>query len=271
MSDTTVAEPPSRDPACSARSSRDRARAAVCLVVLDGVGLGPPDEGNAWHLARTPVLDRLMLEPVRGQLRASGTAVGLPSDDDIGNSEVGHNALGAGRIFDQGSKLVGQAIADGMFQGATWRWLVEASPRARANTLHLIGLWSDGNVHAHIDHAYAMIERARTDGVRRVRLHLLLDGRDVGETSALDYLEPLEARIAAWRAGGHDVGFASGGGRMLVTMDRYEADWTIVERGWRAHVLGDARRFASASEAVRAFRAETPGVIDQNLPPVRGR
>jgi 2,3-bisphosphoglycerate-independent phosphoglycerate mutase len=238
----------------------------VVLVVLDGVGLGPLDEGNAWHLARTPVLDALVRTPVYGSLRASGRAVGLPSDEDIGNSEVGHNALGAGRIFDQGSKLVGQAISTGeLWQGAAWRWAIEPL-RGGPGTLHLVGLWSDGNVHAHIDHAYAMIERALLEGVRRVRLHLLLDGRDVGETSALDYLEPLEARIAQWRAAGHDVLVASGGGRMKVTMDRYEADWRIVERGWRAHVLGDARRFTAASEAVRAFRAETPGVIDQNLP-----
>jgi len=239
----------------------------VVLIVLDGVGLGPADEGNAWHLARTPVLDELVKSPLYGPLLAHGRAVGLPNDDDLGNSEVGHNALGAGRIFDQGAKLVSQAIAsDGMFQGATWKWLVEGA-RAHDGTLHLIGLWSDGNVHSHIDHAYAMIERARTDGVRRVRLHLLLDGRDVGETSALDYLEPLEARLANYQMGGFDVRVASGGGRMFVTMDRYEADWSIVERGWATHVQGVGRRFASASQAVQTFRAEAPGVSDQNLPP----
>ncbi len=242
-------------------------RGPVALIVLDGVGLGPPDEGNAWHLARTPVLDRLVASRLYGSLAAHGRAVGLPNDDDLGNSEVGHNALGAGRIFDQGAKLVSQAIASGrLFDGPTWRWLVEGS-RDNAGTLHLIGLWSDGNVHSHVDHAYALIERARQDGVARVRLHLLLDGRDVGETSALDYLGPLEQRIAAWRAGGFDVQVASGGGRMHVTMDRYEADWRIVERGWLAHVRGEARPFHSASQAVETFRAETPGLIDQYLPP----
>ncbi|MFO0747594.1 MAG: 2,3-bisphosphoglycerate-independent phosphoglycerate mutase [Myxococcota bacterium] len=242
----------------------------VCLVVLDGVGIGPRDEGNAWHLARTPVLDALCHGPVFGSLRAHGPAVGMPGDDDIGNSEVGHNALGAGRIFDQGAKLVGRAIADGaLFAGETWSWLVEplrvSGADGAPHTLHLIGLWSDGNVHSHIDHAYALVERALKDGVRRVRLHVLLDGRDVGETSALDYLGPLEARIDAWRAAGHDVAVASGGGRMKVTMDRYESDWRIVERGWKAHVLADAPRFASATQAVLSMRAATPGVIDQNL------
>lgn len=236
----------------------------VVLVILDGVGLGPADEGNAWHLARTPVLDGLRDASIYGPLRASGRAVGLPSDEDLGNSEVGHNALGAGRIFDQGAKLVSRAIDSGaMFDGETWRWLVSLPA---TNTLHLIGLWSDGNVHAHIAHAYAMIERALRDGVKRVRLHLLLDGRDVGATSALDYLAPLEARIAQWQATGFDVRVASGGGRMFITMDRYEADWRIVERGWATHVRGEGRRFLSASDAVAAFRAETPGVTDQNLP-----
>lgn len=238
----------------------------VVLVVMDGVGEAPEDEGNAWHLARTPVLDRLMAGPVRGSLAAHGTAVGMPSDDDMGNSEVGHNALGAGRIFDQGAKLVARAVDDGtLFDGAAWGDVM-TSCRA-GGTLHLIGLWSDGNVHSHVDHAYALIARAVATGASRVRVHPLLDGRDVSETSALDYLTPLEARCAAWRAEGHDVAVASGGGRMVTTMDRYEADWAVVERGWRAHVLGDGRGFPSASAAVRTYRDEKPGLIDQYLPP----
>lgn len=232
----------------------------VVLVILDGVGLGPQDEGNAWHLARTPVLDRLMHEPVRGSLRAHGPAVGLPSEDDLGNSEVGHNALGAGRIFDQGSKLVTQAIASRrMFQGETWRWLMGGK------TLHFIGLWSDGNVHSHIDHVYAMLDEALASGLK-IRLHLLLDGRDVAPTSALDYIGPLESKIDAWRRGGRDIAIASGGGRMRVTMDRYEADWSMVELGWKTHVMGQGRRFVSASQAIAALRAEAPGIDDQNLP-----
>jgi 2,3-bisphosphoglycerate-independent phosphoglycerate mutase len=236
----------------------------VCLVILDGVGLGPADAGNAWHLARTPVLDALMDGPVTGSLRAHGRAVGMPSDADMGNSEVGHNALGAGRIFEQGASLVQAALGSGeAFTGQAWRELV-ASP---TRTLHLVGLWSDGNVHSHLDHAYRLIAQALADGLSRVRLHLLLDGRDVGETSALDYVGPLESRIAAWRAEGHDVAVASGGGRMVVTMDRYDADWRIVERGWRAHVHGEGRLFTSASAAIAAARAEQPGIGDQNLPP----
>ena len=238
----------------------------VVLVVMDGVGLTAPDEGNAWHLARTPFLDQLMQAPVQGRLAAHGTAVGMPSDADMGNSEVGHNALGAGRVFDQGAKLVQNAIDTGsLFAGPAWAEVL--APALRGGTLHLIGLWSDGNVHSHVDHAYALIADAIAKGARKIRLHPLLDGRDVPETSALDYVLPLEARFAALAAEGVDIAVASGGGRMVTTKDRYEADWAIVERGWRAHVLGEGRLFPSASAAIATFRAEQPGAVDQYLPP----
>jgi len=192
--------------------------------------------------------------------------VGLPSDADMGNSEVGHNALGAGRVFDQGAKLVAGAIRSGtIFTGEVWPAL--AARGREGGALHLIGLLSDGNVHSHVDHLAAMLRRADADGVERARVHVLLDGRDVHETSALDYVEPLEALLAELRAKGRDYRIASGGGRMLVTMDRYEADWRIVERGWKTHVLGEARGFASAREAIETFRKEEPGLSDQFLPP----
>jgi 2,3-bisphosphoglycerate-independent phosphoglycerate mutase len=238
----------------------------VCLIVMDGVGVAPPHPANAWHLARTPFIDGMMNGAVAGELAAHGRAVGMPSDGDMGNSEVGHNALGAGRIFDQGAKLVAEAVDSGsLFEGDAWRWVLE--PAQGRGTLHIMGLWSDGNVHSHIDHAMALLDRALADGAGRVRLHLLLDGRDVGETTALDYVLPLEARLAALGASGHDVAIASGGGRMTTTMDRYEADWSMVELGWRTHVLGDGRRYGSCSEAIEGLRAERPGVTDQNLPP----
>ncbi|MBD90257.1 MAG: phosphoglycerate mutase (2,3-diphosphoglycerate-independent) [Deltaproteobacteria bacterium] len=237
----------------------------VCLVVMDGVGVAPPHPANAWHLADTPFLDGLMDGPVVGALAAHGRAVGMPTDGDMGNSEVGHNALGAGRVFDQGAKLVANAIASGtLFEGDAWRWVME--PCAASGTLHLLGLWSDGNVHSHLDHAMALLERALADGAVRVRFHLLIDGRDVGETSALEYVLPLERRIAELREAGHDVAVASAGGRMTITMDRYEADWSMVERGWGHHVLGEGRAFSSLSEAIETLRREQPGVIDQNLP-----
>lgn len=234
----------------------------LVVCVLDGVGLGAKDEADAVHLARTPTLDRLWLEHPRCALRAHGTAVGMPSDADMGNSEVGHNALGCGRVYDQGAKLVARAIADGsLFEGESWNAVV-AHVLARGSTLHFIGLLSDGNVHSHVDHLAAMLRDAARRGVRGLRVHALLDGRDVPDGSALVYVDRIEAVLA--EVGGR---IASGGGRMHVTMDRYEADWAIVERGWQAHVHGQARRFPSARAAIETFRAEKPGLSDQFLPP----
>ena len=238
----------------------------VLTVVMDGVGIAPAGEANAVSLARTPNLDRLMKDYPMISLKAHGTAVGLPSDDDMGNSEVGHNALGSGQVFAQGAKLVSQSIESGkIFASETWALLTNGV-KASNGALHFIGLFSDGNVHSHIDHLKAMIERAKADGVRKIRLHILLDGRDVGETSALDYVDPFEAYIADLSDENCDIKIASGGGRMTITMDRYEANWSMVELGWKTHVLGEGRQFASAAEAINTYRAET-GVIDQDLPP----
>ena len=239
----------------------------LVLIIMDGVGIGKENEGNAFHLAKTPVLDRLMKECMYTTLKAHGTAVGLPSDGDMGNSEVGHNALGAGRVIDQGSKLVGNDIKSGnLFTGETWKELI-AKPSQGESALHFIGLLSDGNVHSHIDYLFKMIENAAESGVKKVNVHILLDGRDVPETSAPEYINKLEDFLGKYKSEGLDYNIASGGGRMITTMDRYEADWTIVKRGWEAHVLGSARPFKSAMEAVDTFQKEEPGITDQYLHP----
>lgn len=236
----------------------------VLTIVMDGVGIAPETEGNAVKRAYTPTLDMLMSKYPTLTLKAHGTAVGLPSDDDMGNSEVGHNALGSGQVFAQGAKLVSNSIESGkMFESDAWK---EVTENAKGHTLHFLGLFSDGNVHSHIDHLKAMIKAAKDCGVEKVRVHILLDGRDVGETSALDYVEPFEEFIAGLRDGSFDIKIASGGGRMNITMDRYEANWAMVEKGWKTHVLGEGRAFASAKEAIETYRAET-GAIDQDLEP----
>ena len=238
----------------------------VVTIVMDGVGLAPDTPGNAVKTAYTPVLDMLMSTYPTVTLKAHGTAVGLPSDDDMGNSEVGHNALGAGQVFAQGAKLVSNSIESGkMFASATWQELI-ANVKANGSTLHFLGLFSDGNVHSHIDHLKAMLVQAKKEAVATVRIHILIDGRDVGETSALEYIDPFEAFLAELNDASFDAAIASGGGRMNITMDRYEANWSMVELGWKTHVLGEGRQFASAAEAVKTYRAET-GVIDQDLPP----
>ena len=237
----------------------------VVTIVMDGVGIGSHTEGDAVWKAYTPTLDMLMQKYPWVKLKAHGTAVGLPTDDDMGNSEVGHNALGSGQVFSQGAKLVSESISSGaMFDGAAWGDVI-SNVKTNNSTLHFLGLFSDGNVHSHIDHLKAMIERAKADGVRRVRVHILLDGRDVGETSALDYVRPFEEFLGGLRAPDFDVMIASGGGRMKITMDRYEANWKMVEDGWRTHVLGEGRKFSSAEEAITTYRNES-GVIDQDLP-----
>ncbi len=238
----------------------------VFCVVMDGVGLGRGDETDAVALAHTPVMSWLDGHAGRVDLKAHGTAVGMPSDKDMGNSEVGHNVLGAGRVFDQGAKLVARAIADGsIFAGPVWRELV-AHVRSTGGTLHFLGLLSDGNVHSHIDHLLAMLRQAASEGAGRLRVHALLDGRDVPARSALTYAERLEAVLAKLRAGGTDAQVASGGGRMVITMDRYEADWPMVERGWQVHVHGQGRPFPSLRDAIETLYAKSD-TDDQYLEP----
>ena len=238
----------------------------LLTIVMDGVGIAPDNGANAIAKAHTPTLDYLMANYPTLKIKAHGTAVGLPSDDDMGNSEVGHNALGSGQVFAQGAKLVSQSIETGkLFTSDTWQVLVNGV-KNNNSTLHFMGLFSDGNVHSHIDHLKALIDRAIEENVTKIRIHILLDGRDVGETSALDYVRPFEEYLAAHRANGVDICIASGGGRMQVTMDRYEANWGMVELGWKTHVLGEGRYFASAEEAITAYRNELK-VIDQDLPP----
>jgi len=238
----------------------------VTLVVMDGVGIGRQDAGDAVWLARTPNLDWLSKNTLSRSLRAHGRSVGLPSDNDMGNSEVGHNALGSGRVFEQGAAQVGHALASGdLFSGSLWSDLV-SRVIASGEPLHFLGLLSDGNVHSHIDHLFAMLHRCHTDGVPKARVHVLLDGRDVPDGSALDYIDRLEVELRKLCDAGRDYRIASGGGRMHITMDRYGAEWDMVERGWKAHVHGDARAFGSAREAIETFREEEAGRSDQFLP-----
>lgn len=246
-------------------------RGPVLVCVMDGIGLGRPDEYNALHVANAPTL-KALVNPQNPRFRpifAHGTAVGLPSDDDMGNSEVGHNALGAGRVILQGASLVDESIARGsMWSSPGWNHLKSAWPTNGA--LHLVGLLSNGGVHSRTDQLYAIIKRAAEDGCRRIYVHPLWDGRDVPEGTSAQFARELEEQLAAVRTsteGKTDARIASGGGRMFVTMDRYNADWKMVERGWHTHVLGRGRRFGSALEALATFRKENPKVTDQYLPP----
>ena len=235
----------------------------IVTVIMDGVGIGTKDERDGVFVANTPILDRLLTEPLMVKLKAHGTAVGLPSDGDMGNSEVGHNALGAGRIFAQGTQLVNDALSSGaVFQSEEWGELKKRGLAGHA--LHFIGLLSDGNVHSNIAQLFLLLDRCVSDKLPRVRLHILLDGRDVDQKSALKYIAQLENKIAGFDSG-LDYKIASGGGRMITTMDRYNANWSVVERGWKAHVLGVGRQFDSAESAVQTYYDEDPEMTDQYM------
>ncbi len=238
----------------------------ILLVVMDGIGFSKTGLGDAVSLANTPTLDMLLKECPNTRLKAHGDAVGLPSDDDMGNSEVGHNALGCGQIYSQGAKLVNESIESGkMYDSSAWGELI-GNCKTNGSTLHFIGLLSDGNVHSNISHLFKMLAQAKKEGVRKARIHILLDGRDVPATSAPIYVEQLENYLAKLSDDSFDGKIASGGGRMKVTMDRYQADWKMVELGWNTHVKGEGRQFDSAMQAIETYRTEIDGVIDQDLP-----
>lgn len=239
----------------------------VVLVIMDGVGIGKYPDSDYVKIANTPNLDWLREHALYTEVSAHGTAVGLPDDGDMGNSEVGHNAIGCGRVFEQGAALVDAAIASGsMFEGSVWTDLL-ANAKTNESSLHFIGLFSDGNVHSNIKHLEAMLNRAKSEGVKKVRIHPLIDGRDVPPTSVLEYVERFDKFLDAINADGSvDYCVASGGGRMNITMDRYNANWSMVERGWNTHVKAEGRRFATMTDAVETYRKENPGILDQDLP-----
>ncbi|MEI6126474.1 MAG: 2,3-bisphosphoglycerate-independent phosphoglycerate mutase, partial [Pseudomonadota bacterium] len=252
-------------------------RGPLLLIILDGIGLYRGKEegypGNAFDIASPKNLCSLLKnERIVTQLHAHGTAVGMPSDSDQGNSEVGHNALGAGRVFAQGAKLVDEAIASKrIFETPVWSEMTK-NALDRKKPIHFIGLLSDGNVHSNIKHLSALISECDSSGIEEVYVHCLLDGRDVPPVSGLKYLGILEDFLWSIRAQGEKnkkqrkYYIASGGGRMVTTMDRYEADWRIVERGYNAHVLGDGPLFPNCFEAVISLR-KLHKVDDQYLPP----
>ena len=239
----------------------------LVLVILDGFGIEAPADDNAVTLADAPVLHRLLAgaDGTLVHLQAHGTAVGLPSDADMGNSEVGHNIMGAGRTFDQGAKQVEEALRTGGIWEGPWPDIVARG--RNGGRIHFIGLLSDGNVHSHVRHLAALLSRAAADGASDLVVHALFDGRDVTDGTAERYADGASSLFAELRERhGADARFGSGGGRMCTTMDRYEADWSVVARGWEAHVVGTARPFPSVAEALATLRAEDPTVSDQFLP-----
>jgi 2,3-bisphosphoglycerate-independent phosphoglycerate mutase len=245
--------------------SEIRYKGPVVLVIMDGVGLSDSEFGNAVKLAPTETLDKLMKERLMTTLDASGEAVGLP-DGQMGNSEVGHYVIGSGVISKQALPMVDEAFESGkIFEGQTWQDSVR-NVLENDSQMHFIGLLSDARVHSDMYHMFKMIDRADAEGVQKIRVHVLFDGRDVAARSEPKYIDILEEFLAGFNAKGRDYRVASGGGRGHTTMDRYWSDVDMMKRGLSAHVYGTARQFKSAKEALETFRREDIEADDQWLP-----
>lgn len=216
----------------------------LCLMILDGYGLAPASAGNAISIARTPNMDKYFETCPHTHLDASGMDVGLP-EGQMGNSEVGHTNIGAGRIVYQELTRITKSIQDGdFFENSA---LCEAMDNClrHDSKLHLIGLLSDGGVHSHNTHLYALLEMAKKKGLKKVYVHCLLDGRDVPPNSGANYVAELEAKIREIGCGS----IATIAGRYY-GMDR-DNRWERVEKAYNAIVMGEGEHAAEAVEAVK--------------------
>ncbi len=228
------------------------------LVILDGYGLAPATPDNAIHKASTPYLDSLFSRYPNTFLSASGLDVGLP-EGQMGNSEVGHTNIGAGRVVMQDLPRLNHAIADGsFFQNDAFCSAIEQC-KARGSTLHLLGLLSDGGVHSHLSHLFALLRMAKDEGVPQVYVHAFLDGRDVSPTSGLGYLQECEAYMAELGCG--QIATVSG---RYYAMDR-DNRWNRTQRAYDALVCGKAAVHPDAAAAVSASYAA--GVTDEFVEP----
>jgi len=240
----------------------------VALIIFDGWGIRTEREANAIAMARTPVMNRLLKTQAHTELDASGEAVGLPPGV-MGNSEVGHLTIGSGRVIYQDVMRITKAIESSEF--AANPILLEAVSKSRRNTLHLWGLLSDGSVHSHIDHLFALLDLAANNGAEKIAVHAVLDGRDKPPRSALPFIDQLEAKLK--QIGRGRIATVSG---RYYTMDR-DQRWERTERAWRAIVLGEAPRVASAGAAIEASYAADksdefvePVVVGESMPILDG-
>ncbi|MBE6754168.1 MAG: 2,3-bisphosphoglycerate-independent phosphoglycerate mutase, partial [Ruminococcaceae bacterium] len=216
----------------------------LCLCILDGFGNGKADSGNAIVAAKTPNIDRLFAENPTTAIGASGMDVGLP-DGQMGNSEVGHTNIGAGRIVYQELTRITKAVQDGdFFENPALVGAIE-NCKKNGSALHLIGLTSDGGVHSHNTHLYALVELAKRHGLDRVFCHALLDGRDVPPASGADFVAQLRDKLA-------EIGV----GQIATTMGRYYAmdrdnRWERVNKAYAAMVYGEGTFNPDPVDAIR--------------------
>ncbi|NLC78108.1 MAG: 2,3-bisphosphoglycerate-independent phosphoglycerate mutase [Ruminococcaceae bacterium] len=231
----------------------------LVLMILDGFGYNPDNKGNAIAAAKTPVLDELFKTCPHTLIGASGLDVGLP-DGQMGNSEVGHTNIGAGRVVYQELTRITKSVKDGdFFENAA---LCEAMDNAvnKGTAVHLMGLLSDGGVHSHIEHLFALIELAKKRGVKKLYVHAILDGRDTPPESGKGYVEQLSDKLAEIGLG--EIATVSGRYYAMDRDNRYER----VVRAYDAYVLGEGEYFPNAAAAVQA--SYDKGVTDEFVVPL---
>lgn len=234
------------------------AKKPVLLMILDGWGIAPASSSNAAAVAATPCLDKFFAEYPHTTLKASGGAVGLP-DGQMGNSEVGHLNIGAGRIIYQELTRITKAVKDGDFFTNPVLTDVMAKTKAAGKALHLMGLLSDGGVHSHLEHVFALLEMARQQGLEKVYVHAFLDGRDVGPKTAVTYLQQLQE--AMQQIGVGKIATVSG---RYYAMDR-DKRWERTEKAYRALVLGEGEHAEDAVSGVE--HSYKQGVTDEFVIP----
>ena len=229
------------------------------LIIMDGFGLAPAADDNAVTLAKTPVLDKLFKEYTHTTLSASGLDVGLPAGQ-MGNSEVGHTNIGGGRVVFQDLPRISRAIEDGsFFRNEAYNKAMDDC-LAKGTSLHLYGLLSDGGVHSHIEHLFALLQMAKDKGLTKVYIHCFLDGRDVSPTSGKGFVQELQDKCAQL-----------GVGKIATVMGRYYAmdrdkRWERVQMAYDAMVYGEGRHNSDPAAAVAASYAD--GVTDEFVEPV---
>lgn len=234
------------------------AKKPVLLMILDGWGIAPASDSNAAAVALTPNLDKFFAEYPHTTLEASGSAVGLP-DGQMGNSEVGHLNIGAGRIIYQELTRITKAVKDGDFYNNPVLSEVMDKTKNTGKKLHLLGLLSDGGVHSHLDHVVALLKMAKMRGLTEVYVHAFLDGRDVGPQTAVTYLKQLQAAMQEIGIG--TIATVSG---RYYAMDR-DKHWERTEKAYRALVLGEGGHAADAVSGVESSYAQ--GVTDEFVLP----
>ncbi len=227
-------------------------------MILDGFGYNESDYGNAIRAAKMPNLDKIKETCPKTIIGASGLDVGLP-DGQMGNSEVGHTNIGAGRIVYQPLMRITNAVRDGSFFENEALCSAMENCKTNDSALHILGLLSDGGVHSHLEHIFGLIDMAKKNGLSKVYLHCFMDARDVPPSSGKSYVEKLEAKLSETGIGK----IASVGGRYY-GMDR-DKRWDRVERHYKALVLGDAPYEETAAEAVQ--RSYDEGITDEFIVP----